>query len=196
MTSMTGPIFVDTNILVYARDAGEPTKQPRAAEILRMLWESRRGRLSPQVLQEYYICVTRKLKPGLARSDARKDVQDLFAWEPSPPTAATFAKAWQIEDRFGLEYNYGSKYWRSFTYGEDTLAGSKLATRGHAYEAYYTFPIVKKILSGEIRYVYMDYNYAGSDTFFGQTGNPDGMMDMMPYVESASDIRISIRYRY
>ena len=100
------------------------------------------------------------------------------------------------EDRFGLEYNYGSKYWRSFTYGEDTLAGSKLATRGHAYEAYYTFPIVKKILSGEIRYVYMDYNYAGSDTFFGQTGNPDGMMDMMPYVESASDIRISIRYRY
>lgn len=104
MTSMTGPIFVDTNILVYARDAGEPTKQPRAAEILRMLWESRRGRLSPQVLQEYYICVTRKLKPGLARSDARKDVQDLFAWEPSPPTAATFAKAWQIEDRFGLSW--------------------------------------------------------------------------------------------
>ncbi len=100
------------------------------------------------------------------------------------------------EDRIGLEYNYGSKYWRSFTYGEDTLAGSKLATRGSAYEAYYSFPIVKKILTGEIRYTYMDYDYAGSDTFFGQTGNPDGMMDMMPYVESASDIRFSIRYRY
>ena len=100
------------------------------------------------------------------------------------------------EDRVGLGYNYGSKYWRSFTYGEDTLAGSKLATRGNAYEAYYSFPIVKKILTGEIRYTYMDYNYAGSDNFFGQTGNPDGMMDMMPYVESASDIRFSIRYRY
>ncbi len=100
------------------------------------------------------------------------------------------------KDRFGLEYNYGSEYWRSFTYGEDTLAGSKLATRGHAYEAYYTFPIVKEYLTAEIRYVYMDYNYAGSDTFFGQTGDPDGMMGMMPYVESASDIRFSIRYRF
>jgi len=104
--------------------------------------------------------------------------------------------AFFTKDRFGLEYNYGSKYWRSFTYGEDTLAGSKLATRGHAYEAYYTFPIVKEYLTGEIRYVYMDYNYAGSDTFFGQTGDPDGMMGMMPYVESASDIRFSIRYRF
>lgn len=99
-------------------------------------------------------------------------------------------------DRFGLEYNHGSEYWRSFTYGEDTLAGSKLATRGNAYEIYYSFPIVSKALTGQLRYTYMDYDYAGSDDFFGQTGNPDGLLGIMPYVESAQSIRFYIRYRY
>ncbi len=100
------------------------------------------------------------------------------------------------EDRFGFEFNHGSKYWRSFTYGEDTLAGSKLATRGNAYEAYYSFPIVGQYLTGQIRYTYMDYDYGGSDNFFGQTGNPDGLMGVMPYAESAQSIRFYVRYRY
>ena len=100
------------------------------------------------------------------------------------------------KDRIGFEYNYGSEYWRSFTYGEDTLAGSKLATRGNAYEAYYNFPLVSDNLTAQIRYIYYDYDYAGSDTFFGQTGNPNGLMGIMPFVESASDLRFSIRYRY
>jgi hypothetical protein len=99
-------------------------------------------------------------------------------------------------DRIGLEYNHGSKYWRSYTYGEDTLAGSKLATRGDAYEVYYNLPLIARNLTAQIRYTYIDYDYAGSDMFFGQTGNPDGLMGMMPYVESASDLRLSLRYRY
>jgi len=98
--------------------------------------------------------------------------------------------------RFGIEYNHGSEYWRSFTYGEDTLAGSKLATRGDAYEIYYTLPLVGKNLTAQLSYVYMDYDYAGSDTFFGQTGNPAGMMGVMPYVDKAYNIRASLRYRY
>jgi hypothetical protein len=103
-------------------------------------------------------------------------------------------------DRIGLEYNHGSKYWRSFTYGEDTLAGSKLATRGDAYEIYYNLPLVSKNLTAQIRYTYMDYDYAGSDMFFGMTGNPDGLASAMGYdtqtVESASNIHLALRYRY
>ena len=57
-------------------------------------------------------------------------------------------------DRIGVEYNHGSKYWRSFTYGEDTLAGSKLATRGDAYEAYYNLPLLGKNLTAQVRYTY------------------------------------------
>lgn len=101
-------------------------------------------------------------------------------------------------DKIGLEYNHGSKYWRSFTYGEDTLAGSKLSTRGDAYEIYYTLPLLGKNLTAQIRYTYMDYDYTGSDMFFGQTGAPMKVSDMVgqPVVDKASDLRLSLRYRY
>jgi len=102
--------------------------------------------------------------------------------------------------RFGLEYNHGSKYWRSFTYGEDTLIGSKLAARGDAYEAYYIMPIVGKNLTAQVSYVYINYDYSGSDMFFGSTGTPmtkaEALANGMSYVDSASEIRLSLRYRY
>jgi predicted nucleic acid-binding protein len=101
---MTAPVLVDTSILVYARDAGEPAKQPRASEILRLLWETRAGRVSTQVLQEYYVTVTRKLRPGLPVADARADVTALEAWRPHAPGTATFRRAWEVEDRYGFSW--------------------------------------------------------------------------------------------
>ena len=98
--------------------------------------------------------------------------------------------------RFGLEYNHGSKYWRSFDYGEDTLIGSKLSARGNAYEAFYNFPIIGKKLMGQVRYTYIDYKYTGSDMFFGQTGTPMDVDSTPNAVKSASDFRLSVRYRY
>ena len=106
--------------------------------------------------------------------------------------------------KFGLEYNYGSKYWRPFTYGEDTMIGSKMATRGSAYEAYWTQPIIKKdgksVFSMQIRYTYLDYDYTGSNAFFGDAGTPveigSAAAIAMNAVESAQDLRIYFRYRY
>ncbi|ARU50098.1 DUF3373 family protein [Sulfurospirillum diekertiae] len=98
--------------------------------------------------------------------------------------------------RLGLEYNHGSKYWRSYTYGEDTLAGSKLATRGDAYEIYYKLPIVNKNLTAQLSYVYMNYDYTGSNTFFGWTGTPMDPSTVPGAVKSASDVRVSLRYKY
>jgi len=108
--------------------------------------------------------------------------------------------------KFGLEYNHGSEYWRPFTYGEDTMAGSKMAVRGNAYEAYWTQPIIeksgKKIFTMQVRYTYMDYDYSGSDAFFGDMGAPMSMDEAKasPYansvVETAQDLRIYFRYRY
>jgi len=77
----------------------------------------------------------------------------------------------EIGGKFGLEYNHGDEYWRPFTYGEDTMAGSKLAVRGDAIEAYYTRELTKG-LSFSIRYTYMDYEYTGSNNFFGADGTP------------------------
>lgn len=76
-----------------------------------------------------------------------------------------------IGGKFGLEYNHGDEFWRPFTYGEDTMVGSKLAVRGDAFEAYYTKELTKG-LSFSIRYTYMDYEYTGSNGFFGAAGTP------------------------
>ncbi len=52
----------------------------------------------------------------------------------------------------GIKYNQ-SQYWRSITYTEDTLVGSKMATRGSAYEIYFTESLVEDIRF-YIRYCY------------------------------------------
>lgn len=98
--------------------------------------------------------------------------------------------------RLGLEYNHGSKYWRSFTYGEDTLVGSKLAARGDAYEIYYILPLVGKNLTAQLSYIYIDYDYTGSDTFFGMTGIPMDVDATPGAVKTAQNLRASLRYRY
>lgn len=98
------PIFVDTNVLVYARDSSEPEKQPRAGEWLAALWKARDGRLSFQVLEEYYVTVTRKLTPGLEREEAQADVRDLLAWRPARVDGVTLETAWTVERRFGLNF--------------------------------------------------------------------------------------------
>ncbi len=106
--------------------------------------------------------------------------------------------------KFGLEYNHGSKYWRPFTYGEDTMIGSKMATRGSAYEAYWTQPIIKtdgkSVFSMQIRYTYLDYDYTGSNAFFGDGGKPMSMDEAIGAgqdpVAFSQDVRVYFRYRY
>ena len=113
------------------------------------------------------------------------------------------------EGRWGVEYNHGDKYWRAITYGEDTLAGSKLAARGDAYEVYFTEPLIDDIFSFQIRYTYIDYKYSGSNGFFGgSTGTPHEISTLQsstnPYVagsagstvDTASDLRAYLRYRF
>jgi hypothetical protein len=108
--------------------------------------------------------------------------------------------------KMGAEFNHGSQYWRSFTYAEDTVSGSKMATRGNAYEAYFTKQITKG-LSFQARYTYMDYDYTGSDGFFGsQTGNAmsiDTIKSQMAgtdlanaIVDKSQDIRFYLRYNF
>jgi hypothetical protein len=107
------------------------------------------------------------------------------------------------DGKWGLEYNWGSQYWRSITYAEDTNIGSKLAARGNAYEIYFTEPLVEEILSLQIRYTYVDYDYSGSNGFFGSTtGTAISISDANAagyggyVVDKAQDIRFYLRYRY
>jgi predicted nucleic acid-binding protein len=101
---MAGEVFVDTNILVYSRDASEPEKQRRANAWLADLWASRRGRLSYQVLQEFYITVTEKLDPGLDRERARGEIRAFLPWQPVATDARVVEGAWRVQDRHRLSW--------------------------------------------------------------------------------------------
>lgn len=101
---MSDKVFVDTNILLYARDTGQPDKQPVAWRWLETLWRERRGCLSYQVLQEYYLNVTQKLKPGLPLADARRDVRSLLVWNPVKTDAPLLESAWGLCDRYGFSW--------------------------------------------------------------------------------------------
>lgn len=98
------PVFVDTNVLVYARDLGERDKHVRAAAWVRHLWDSGQGRLSFQVLQEYYVTVTAKLRPGLSPGAAMAEVRDLLTWRPVVIDAIVLEDGWAIQDRYGLTF--------------------------------------------------------------------------------------------
>lgn len=98
------PVFVDTNVLVYARDASEPVKQPKAAAWLEQLWRARTGRLSFQVLQEFYVTVTRKLDPGLTPNEARAEVRNFLAWQPVAVDGEMIEAAWLLEDRHSVSF--------------------------------------------------------------------------------------------
>jgi hypothetical protein len=104
------------------------------------------------------------------------------------------------EGRLGVEFNHGSKYWRSFTYAEDTMFGSKLATRGDAFEAYWTQPLMGSAFTAQLRYTHIKYDYTGSQFFFGDDGMPMTMDEAtgfgMDPVKEAQDIRFYLRYRY
>ncbi len=97
-------VFVDTKVLIYGEDAAHPKKQAQAIEWLGELWRLRCGRLSSQVLSEFYVNVTRKIKPPMPSGDARAEVRRYQRWQPWPIDLATVESAWAIESRFGLSY--------------------------------------------------------------------------------------------
>lgn len=99
---MTATIFVDTNVLIYAVDEADPAKQTAAQRWIEHLWRSRRGRLSFQVLQEFYSKVTRK-DPD-ARAEVRAEIRGLMAWQPVVIDAALLDRAWKIQDRYRLSF--------------------------------------------------------------------------------------------
>ena len=99
---MTGPVFVDTNVLLYALDAGVPAKQRAARSWRDALWRNRSGRVSFQVLQEFYVQACR-LNPK-AREAVRADIQDLLSWDPVICDETVLLLAFSLQDDFGLSF--------------------------------------------------------------------------------------------
>lgn len=79
--------FVDANILVYAFDSSAGRKQAAARQLLERLWDSGTGHLSVQVLQEFFVTVTRKVAKPLSIGEATDRVREFALWKVFAPTA-------------------------------------------------------------------------------------------------------------
>ncbi|MGH2556666.1 MAG: PIN domain-containing protein [Actinomycetota bacterium] len=96
--------FVDTNVLIYAHDRSEVAKQPVAAAMLESLWESRTGTLSTQVLQEFYVVVTRKVDPPMSHVDARAIVAAYGEWQVVHVDVPMIVASSRLEQRHQLPF--------------------------------------------------------------------------------------------
>jgi predicted nucleic acid-binding protein len=97
-------VFVDTNILIYSEDSSNLAKRDTALQWLGVLWERGLGRLSSQVLNEFYVNVTRKLRPPMPQGIAREEVRRYAVWQTWPIDQLTIESAFAIESRYGLSY--------------------------------------------------------------------------------------------
>ena len=99
---MTAPVFVDSNIFLYAMDDADQRKQRAARDWRAKLWKSRLGRVSFQVLNEFYVNAVR-LKPA-ASDETRAEIRDLVAWNPVVVDAAVIERGWKLQDRYRLSF--------------------------------------------------------------------------------------------
>ncbi len=100
---MNAKIFVDTNILVYAHDRDAGSKRETAQKVLIELAENQSGALSMQVLQEFYVTVTRKLAVPMPKEAARSIVDDFSYWRVST-TPMEIRHAFRIEDEARISF--------------------------------------------------------------------------------------------
>ena len=103
-TFMKGKIFVDTNILIYAHDIDERKKHGIAAEIVEQLWETRTGVISIQVLQEFYVNLTRKILHPMPLAEARGLVENYLLWTVETNKPQTILAASEIEERHKISF--------------------------------------------------------------------------------------------
>jgi predicted nucleic acid-binding protein len=94
--------FVDTNLLLYSLDDSDSVKHTRARLWMKALWESDSGRLSWQVLNEFYANAVGKLKALPA--SAQHNVEALIAWRPVDFGLAQVRRAWYWSDHAGTSY--------------------------------------------------------------------------------------------
>ncbi len=101
---MKDKVFVDTNVLIYAHDIDAGPKHEVAASIVEDVWEKEIGVISTQVLQEFYVNVTRKIPSPLTHAEARGIVSNYFVWQVQVIDPNTILSASEIEERYHLSF--------------------------------------------------------------------------------------------
>ncbi len=123
--------FVDTNILLYAHDSSAGTKGDQARTLVEQLWETREGCLSVQVLQEFFVNVTRKIPKPLGAETAKEIVADLSRWHMHVPAADDVLGAISIHQHDSISFwdamivRSASEMGCAVLYSEDLNAGQE-----------------------------------------------------------------------
>ncbi|MCG9966723.1 PIN domain-containing protein [Pelotomaculum terephthalicicum JT] len=104
MNANEGRQFVDTNIFVYAYDRGNGAKQNLARKLITNLWENHMGCVSIQVLQEFYVTVTKKVPIPLPFEIALKIISDLGEWTHHAPDVGDVIEAVYFQQKYGISF--------------------------------------------------------------------------------------------
>ena len=101
---MKDKVFVDTNILIYAHDLDAGAKHDAAFSLLTHIWEEETGVISTQVIQEFYVNVTRKIPNPLSPVQARSIISNYFFWHVESIEPRTILSASEIEEKYVLSF--------------------------------------------------------------------------------------------
>jgi predicted nucleic acid-binding protein len=112
--------FLDTNILVYAFDVSAGRKHEVAKRIVIDLWNTKDGILSTQVLQEFFVSVTKKIPKPMDAGLAREIVSDLLKWDIIINDKNSLLEAIDIH----IRYNYS--FWDSLLIQAAIRSGAAL----------------------------------------------------------------------
>lgn len=96
--------FVDSNVLIYGHDIDSGERHAIAARLVAEFWETRRAVISTQVLQEFYVNVTRKIPSPLPRAVGRQMVRTYAAWQTETIGAPDIQLASEIEEQHRLSF--------------------------------------------------------------------------------------------
>jgi predicted nucleic acid-binding protein len=94
--------FLDTNVLVYTDDNAAPTKQRIARESVATHRRAGTGVVSLQVLQEYFVTITRKL--GVDPQIARRKVELLAEFDVAAPDVGDILAAIDLHRLHGVSF--------------------------------------------------------------------------------------------
>ena len=95
-------VFFDTNVIVYVQDSSEPEKKLRAQEIVKDAILNDSGVVSPQVMEETYVILVKKL--GLDKAVAAAEVHRLTDFHVIDISSSIVLRAIEMQEEFQLSY--------------------------------------------------------------------------------------------
>jgi len=101
---MSADCFLDTNVLLYAYDLETQAKHEKAKSIVYSFWNDGGAVISTQVLQKFYVNVTRKIPQPLSLSTARSIIEQYQVWPIITNTTERVVRASEIKERYQLSF--------------------------------------------------------------------------------------------